>query len=74
MLMQYQNVRGGRVKLQSILMPEMEFHNEDKGDALYAMELALAMEKLNFTKLRQLHAVAAKYEDASMTDFVGESL
>ena len=34
-----QNRRGGRVKLQSILLPETEFNDPDKGDALYAMEV-----------------------------------
>lgn len=41
-----------------------------QGDALYAMELALSLEKLNFQKLRQLHAVASEHSDASMSDFV----
>ncbi|KAG1668323.1 hypothetical protein FOA52_011220 [Chlamydomonas sp. UWO 241] len=70
MLMEYQNQRGGRVVLKNILMPEMEFNHAEKGEALYAMELALSLEKLNFAKLRELHAVAAKHEDAPMTDFV----
>lgn len=30
-----QNKRGGKVKLQSILMPISEFDHEEKGDALY---------------------------------------
>lgn len=30
LLMRYQNRRGGRVKLNSILMPEMEFDHEQK--------------------------------------------
>jgi hypothetical protein len=42
-----------------------------QGDALYAMELALSLEKLNFLKLRELHAIANKHEDAPMSDFVG---
>uniref|UniRef100_A0A7R9VMH7 Ferritin n=2 Tax=Chlamydomonas euryale TaxID=1486919 RepID=A0A7R9VMH7_9CHLO len=70
MLMEYQNRRGGRVALKNILMPEMEFNNAEKGEALYAMELALSLEKLNFSKLRELHAVGSKHEDASMTDFI----
>ena len=67
-----QNLRGGKVKLQSIMMPEMEFGHPEKGDALYAMELALSLEKLNFQKLRQLHEVAEKHGDSQMCDFVGE--
>ena len=44
-----------------------------QGDALYAMELALSLEKLNFIKLRELHRVAANCEDAQLADFIGES-
>ncbi|XP_057829788.1 ferritin-2, chloroplastic [Cryptomeria japonica] len=69
-LMQYQNIRGGKVKLQSILMPVMEFDHPEKGDALYAMELALSLEKLNNEKLLRLHSVAAQCNDAQMTDFI----
>lgn len=75
LLMDFQNRRGGRVKFQSILMPEMEFHDAGKGDALYAMELALSLEKLNFSKLRALHSVADGAGDANMCDFIeGELL
>lgn len=69
--MAYQNTRGGRVKLQSILIPAtMEFDHPEKGDALYAMELALSMEKLTNEKLLALHKVAEESEDAQMCDFV----
>jgi len=75
LLMKYQNKRGGRVKLNSIIMPEMEFNHPEKGDALFAMELSLSLEKLNFQKLRELHAVADREGDAQMADFVeGELL
>jgi ferritin heavy chain len=69
-----QNMRGGRVRLASIMMPEVEFAHAEKGEALYAMELALSLEKLNFTKLRQLHAVADAEGDAQMCDFVEGAL
>lgn len=69
-LMRQQTRRGGRVKLQSILLPETEFNNKDKGDALYAMELSLSLEKLNFQKLLALHKVAADAEDAQLADFI----
>jgi ferritin heavy chain len=40
--MKYQNTRGGHVKLQSLMVPPMEFgQNSDKGDALTAMEMVL---------------------------------
>lgn len=45
-----------------------------QGDALYAMELALSLEKLNFQKLRELHDVAAAANDAQMCDFIEGSL
>ncbi|KAG1668324.1 hypothetical protein FOA52_011221 [Chlamydomonas sp. UWO 241] len=73
-LMVYQNLRGGRVSFKSILMPEMEFNHAEKGDALYAMELALSLEKLNFAKLRELHAVASKHDDVPMAHFIEDSL
>ncbi|XVE69476.1 hypothetical protein DITRI_Ditri09bG0155200 [Diplodiscus trichospermus] len=69
-LMEYQNKRGGKVKLQSILMPLSEFDHADKGDALYAMELALSLEKLTNEKLLNLHSVAERSHDVQLTDFI----
>ncbi|KAL2665453.1 hypothetical protein AAZV13_02G223600 [Glycine max] len=69
-LMEYQNKRGGRVKLQSIVMPLSEFDHADKGDALHAMELALSLEKLTNEKLLNLHSVATKNGDVQLADFV----
>jgi ferritin heavy chain len=48
LLMDYQALRGGRVALAPIMAPEAEFAHAEKGDALYAFELALSLEKLNF--------------------------
>ena len=45
-----------------------------KGDALYMMELVLSLEKLNFHKLRLLHDIACKHDDAEMADFIGALL
>jgi ferritin heavy chain len=45
-----------------------------QGDALYAMELALSLEKLNFQKLRELHDIAAAADDAQMCDFIEGTL
>ncbi|KAL1307981.1 hypothetical protein HN51_049895 [Arachis hypogaea] len=69
-LMKYQNKRGGRVKLQPIVMPLSEFDHEEKGDALHAMELALSLEKLVNEKLLHLHSVASKNNDVQLADFV----
>lgn len=69
-LMEYQNERGGRVKLYSMLMPLSEYEHVEKGDALYAMELALSLEKLTNEKLLNLHRVAEESLDPQMTEFV----
>ncbi|KAI9118097.1 hypothetical protein K1719_010429 [Acacia pycnantha] len=74
-LMEYQNIRGGRVKLQSLLMPLSDYGHTEKGDALNAMELALSLEKLNNEKLLNLHKLASKNNDTQFTDFIeGEFL
>ena len=58
-------IKSGCVRLSQM------FHRA-QGDALYSMELALSLEKLNFIKLRELHRVAANAEDAQLADFIGE--
>lgn len=70
MFMEYQNKRGGRVKLHPIAMPVSEFEHAEKGAALYAMELALSLEKLTNEKLLNLHAVATRNNDPQLTDFL----
>lgn len=42
------------MQLHTLLPPETEYSDGDKGEALYASELALSLEKLNFTV--RLHA------------------
>lgn len=76
-IMDYVIQRGGRVKLAPLGAPETEFGGPGgasptaaKSDALYAMELTLSLEKLNFAKLRALHDVASAANDASATDFI----
>ncbi|KAL7590774.1 hypothetical protein Lser_V15G39433 [Lactuca serriola] len=69
-LMKYQNMRGGRVKLHTIVGPPSEFEHEEKGDALYAMELALSLEKLVNEKLLSLHRVADTNNDPQLADFI----
>ncbi|KAL2481205.1 Ferritin [Abeliophyllum distichum] len=54
-----ENIRGGRVKLHTTTNPSVEFDHVAKGDALYAMELALSLEKLTNEKLLNLHSVEA---------------
>ncbi|KAI3450294.1 hypothetical protein Pfo_006959 [Paulownia fortunei] len=68
--MEYQNKRGGNVKLQSMMMPISDYDHLEKGDALYAMELALSLEKLTNEKLLNLQRVADENSDAQLADFV----
>ncbi|PWA94073.1 ferritin-3 protein [Artemisia annua] len=68
--MEYQNKRGGKVKLHPILMPVSEFHNQEKGDASHAMELALSLEKLTNEKLLHVHEVGNKNNDVHLAHFV----
>ncbi|KAF5470393.1 hypothetical protein F2P56_010910 [Juglans regia] len=69
-LMEYQNKRGGKVRLQSMTMPSSEFDHAEKGDALHSMELALSLEKLNNEKLLNLHRIANENNDVNLVDFV----
>ncbi|CAI9097292.1 OLC1v1033682C3 [Oldenlandia corymbosa var. corymbosa] len=69
-LMKYQNMRGGRVKLHPVMNPPSEFEHVEKGDALYAMELALSLEKLVNEKLLNVHSVADQNNDPQMADFI----
>lgn len=59
------------MKLDALSAPQTDFSHDTKGDALFAMELVLSLEKLNFSKLRILHDVAAAANDAQMCDFIG---
>jgi len=74
-LIEYQNKRGGRVVLGSLMSPITEFDEAEKGEALYSMELSLALEKLNYENLVELHGVADAAGDPALTDFIeGELL
>ncbi|EFN56681.1 hypothetical protein CHLNCDRAFT_51692 [Chlorella variabilis] len=70
----YQNMRGGKVVLASIAMPKADYFQEEQGDALHAYELLLALNKLNFSKLRALHSTAREEEDPELQDFVNYKL
>ncbi|PRW50969.1 ferritin- chloroplastic [Chlorella sorokiniana] len=70
----YQNMRGGKVVLASLTMPKSDYSHDKHGDALHAFELMLALNKLNFSKLRDLHKVARETEDPELQDFVNSKL
>merc|ERR1711893_222763 len=61
-----QNKRGGRVVLQDIKKPD----RDEWGCGLDAMQVALGLEKSVNQALLDLHEVAAKHNDAQMTDFI----
>ncbi|KAH6810845.1 ferritin 2 [Perilla frutescens var. frutescens] len=65
-----QNKRGGKVKLQWMMMPISDYDHLEKGDALHAMEIALSLEKLTNEKLLNLHKVADENNDAQLADFI----
>ncbi|KAF8066176.1 18S rRNA (guanine-N(7))-methyltransferase [Scenedesmus sp. PABB004] len=59
---------------QSLMHPESEFASEARGEALWGLELALALERLNFGKLRALHDVASAAGDSEATQFIEHHL
>ncbi|KAL4448491.1 hypothetical protein ABPG75_005710 [Micractinium tetrahymenae] len=73
-LIDLQNTRGGRVLLNSIVTPDTEYDHPEKGDALYAMELSLSLEKLNFDKLLHLWEVVDKHGDPQLTQYIEDML
>ena len=64
----------GPCKFTTVSQPYLPGPLQEKGDALHAMEIGLSLEKLNFQKLRDLHEVADKSNDAQMADFVEDML
>lgn len=50
------------MQLHTLLPPETEYGNGDKGEALYASELALSLEKLNFTVWDCMHPTKQKLQ------------
>jgi ferritin heavy chain len=71
--MKYQLERGGSVKLLCLKEPKNDYFNE-KGEALYAMELALEMEKNINNKLLELHDIASRFNDFNFCDFIEKYL
>ena len=37
-----------QLSAQQLTLSRVQFHHEEKGEALYAMELSLSLERLNF--------------------------
>jgi len=66
--MKYQNQRGGRIVLQDIKSPEVEWASHIK-----ALEDALALERKVNESLLKLHVTAAGNNDAHLCDFLEEN-
>jgi len=73
-LIEFQARRGGRVMLAALAPPQSDFEHDEKGDALHAAEIALSLEKLNFSRLRELHSMADEADDADFAHFVEDYL
>ncbi|GBG67961.1 hypothetical protein CBR_g1080 [Chara braunii] len=66
--------RGGNVVLREIPPPPAVFHNPEKGDALYMMEYALALEKVEYEKMLELFRAAEKSSDGGVMNFLQTEL
>jgi len=67
-LMKYQNSRGGRIVLQDIKAPQVEWSSHIK-----ALEDALALERKVNESLLKLHGIAGSHNDAHLCDFLEEN-
>lgn len=65
-LMKYQNMRGGRIKLNPVIQP----CKDEWGDGLQAMQEALDLEKQEYKFLLQMHGVAQTNNDPQVQDFL----
>lgn len=76
LLMDFQSTRGGKVQLLPLQSPESEFADPagKKSDALYSMELALSLERLNYEKLLGLWRVFDDHSDPQSLHFVENML
>merc|ERR1712109_278033 len=65
LFMEYQNKRGGRIVLQDIKAPSVQWNSH-----IHALEDALALEKKVNESLLGLHKVAGDNNDAHLCDFL----
>lgn len=70
---EYQTIRGGKVKLQGVPVPVNEVYElvpDNCRDVQRALELALETETKVYNSLLNLHKVASTCNDAQFTDFI----
>jgi len=65
-LIEYQNMRGGRVVFQDVAKPQAQEWNS----ALHAIECQLELEQTVHKALLELHKVADSHGDAQLCDFI----
>ena len=63
--MKYQNRRGGRIVLQDIKAPAVEWNS-----VVHALDDALALEKKVNESLLALHSIATSHDDAHLCDYL----
>lgn len=73
-LIDFQHMRGGTVTLQTILQPETEYGHPDKSAPLHALEIALALEKMNYDNLLEIYNTANKHNDVLLLGCMEELL
>ena len=71
-LMEYQNLRGGIVKLDGISAVNLDFLKEDEAenDVLMCFQKALQMEQSVYESLLRVHKVAEEENDPQFADFI----
>ena len=73
-LMEYQNLRGGRVVLKTLPNVSLEYLNplnqNNSNDVLLSFEKTLNMEQIVYKSLLKLHQVAEINNDPQFTDFI----
>lgn len=69
-LMEYQNLRGGNVKLNGINSIDLGFIKSKKTDVIDAFKKALEMEQVVYKSLLNVHKIGEECNDPQFTDFI----
>ena len=71
-LCKYQTMRGGKVILENISKPMLEFNTDNaKNDVIICFELALQLEQQVYKNLLELIHIAGNSKDYQFSDFIG---
>ena len=70
-LMEYQNLRGGKVVFTTIANVDLDYlKNNSNNDVLASFEKALEMEQIVYKSLLQVHKTAEEQNDPQFSDFI----